>query len=177
MRIEDSSFRPNEAQGLLNTYKYQPDLTKHLDALHSDDDFSQHVVNEIVLWKLNRYVCIPADVLAELGGTRNLKQGEHRKAGAVLAGLLGVKGVDLPMASTFLRFRNSSVFQILDRHAYRALYRKPFELRPTSALEKKVQMYFEYLDNLLCLCRARGLDFVTIDRVLYLFDKLKNGKL
>jgi hypothetical protein len=27
------------------------------------------------------------------------------------------------------------------------------------------------------LCRERGLDFVTIDRVLYEFDKEKNGRL
>ena len=34
-------------------YKYQLELTSKLDGL--DDDFNQEIINEIVLWKVNRY--------------------------------------------------------------------------------------------------------------------------
>lgn len=34
-------------------YKYQKELTENLDKL--DGDFSQNILNEIVLWKVNRY--------------------------------------------------------------------------------------------------------------------------
>jgi len=38
-------------------------------------------------------------------------------------------------------------------------------------------VYFAYIDDLRCLCDARGLDFKTVDRLLYVFDKETNGSL
>jgi hypothetical protein len=40
-----------------------------------------------------------------------------------------------------------------------------------------VALYFGYLDDLLSLCRAKELEFPTIDRLLYVFDKAVNGRL
>ena len=37
--------------------------------------------------------------------------------------------------------------------------------------------YFRYLDDLIELARTRGLEFRTLDRLLYVFDKQTNGKL
>jgi hypothetical protein len=38
----------------LDSYRYQPNLTRKLDALGSAS-FDQEIINEIVLWKVNRY--------------------------------------------------------------------------------------------------------------------------
>ncbi len=81
------------------------------------------------------------------------------------------------MASTLLRFRNRQVFQIIDRHAYRALYGSVLPLFPGSSEVKKIEMYSKYLDELIVLAREKQVDFEIIDRLLYVFDKEKNGKL
>jgi hypothetical protein len=67
------------------------------------------------------------------------------------------------------------VFQIIDRHAYRAVYGEDYP--NTTVAARKIDTYFRYLDDLLKLCEQRKLDFDTVDRVLYQFDKKKNGKL
>jgi thermostable 8-oxoguanine DNA glycosylase len=108
---------------------------------------------------------------------RKLKPGEHEHGRAVLQELLKVHGVDLPMASTLLRFRNPSVFQIIDRHAFRALYGRDYPLHTQSPAERKIEVYFAYLDDLRSLCELKGLKFETVDRVLYVFDKEANGGL
>jgi len=46
-----------------------------------------------------------------------------------------------------------------------------------TAAAKKITIYFCYLDELLNLCNQRNLDFKTMDRVLYQFDRKKNDKL
>ena len=81
------------------------------------------------------------------------------------------------MASTFLRFRNPVVFQIIDRHAYRAVYGRDYKLYTQTSLKKKIEVYFGYLDDLRSLCEKNGLKFETVDRVLYVFDKETNGGL
>lgn len=91
--------------------------------------------------------------------------------------MLRERGVDLPMASTLLRFKNPHVFQIIDRHAYRALYGKKYPIYSTTSLDKKVEIYFKYLDDLIVLSRDKALNFRILDRVLYVFDKKYNGKL
>ena len=106
-----------------------------------------------------------------------LSKGEHRKGEIVLNILLNTKGVDLPMASTILRFRNPRVFQIIDRHAYRAVYGKNYPIYIGSPNDRKIEKYFDYIDELITLCEQRELDFQSIDRLLYIFDKKKNGKL
>ncbi len=157
----------------LRQYQYLPDLTKRLDKLSGD--FSDPVINEIVLWKVNRFVSIPSDLLASLNGAKFLSPGEHKKARQALLGLLKVRGVDLPMASTFLRFRNPKVFQIIDRHAYRAVYGADYS--PSTKTDRKADEYFKYLDDLRKLCEEKRLEFETVDRLLYSFDKKQNRKL
>lgn len=100
----------------LHEYKYQPKLTRKLDDLEGVN-FTPDLLNEIVLWKVNRYVSLDGDQLHRIDGLATLKPGEHGRARLILEELLDAHGVDLPMASTFLRFRNPSVFQIIDRHA------------------------------------------------------------
>jgi thermostable 8-oxoguanine DNA glycosylase len=165
-----------DLKGFLKDFRFQPSLTEKLDRLDGVD-FDQSLINEIVLWKVNRYVSLKQSLMKELDDLRTLSQGEHRKSKSVLNRLLNTHGVDLPMASTLLRFRNPDVFQIIDRHAYRAVYGIPFKLYTATSIERKMDTYFLYLDALLSLCQSRSLDFSTVDRLLYIFDKKKNGSL
>jgi thermostable 8-oxoguanine DNA glycosylase len=173
--IKASEFDGDLSEFLVK-YKYQPNLTKRLDD-SADVNLTEELLNEIVLWKVNRYVSLDGGQFRSVDALRTLKPGEHGKARSALEDLLDSHGVDLPMASTFLRFRNPSVFQIIDRHAYRALYGRDYKLYSQTPLKKKIDAYFAYLDDLRRLCDAKGLDFKTVDRVLYVFDKETNGSL
>jgi thermostable 8-oxoguanine DNA glycosylase len=157
----------------LEDYKYQPELTDRLDG--AKHDFTQELINEIVLWKMNRYAELPPKLLDEINSLSKLGKGEHADARSALEDLLEKRGVDLAMASTILRFRNPSVFQIIDRHAYRALYGRPLPIKRDS--EAKIELYFQYLDDLRSLCDSKGLPFEKADRALYVFDKCRNGSL
>ncbi len=160
----------------LNRYEYQPSLTGRLDNI-GNSEFTQRTIDEIVLWKLNRYVAAGAELLSELNALTKLSPGEHRRGEETLRLLLETHGADLAMASTVLRFRNPAVFQIIDRHAYRALCGKDYSLHAGSPANRKVVAYFDYIDNLRELCKAKALHFQDIDRLLYIFDKETNGKL
>lgn len=159
----------------LAQYKYQPSLTAKLDELAIN--FTQEAVNEIVLWKVNRFVAVSESLLRDLNELKSLRPKHHRKACGVLTRLLETHGVDLPMASALLRFRNRSAFQIIDRHAYRALYGKRYSIYSSSPIQRKIETYFNYLDDLHAICERRALDFRSIDRLLYVFDKEINGAL
>ncbi len=160
----------------LKDYRYQRELTVQLDALGSQP-FAQDVINEIVLWKVNRYAKLSPNALEALNRVADTKPKSHQTTEAAVATLLREQGVDLPMASTLLRFRNSKAFQIIDRHAYRAVYGEDYPLYSNSSDEAKIDLYFRYLDRLFALADSRDVDFESLDRVLYVFDKQVNGKL
>jgi hypothetical protein len=141
----------------LGRYEYQPTLTERLDRL-GDEDFTQRSIDEIVLWKVNRYVAAQAELLAKLNGLKSLSNGEHRQGEEVLGMLLQTHGVDLPMASTLLRFRNPTVFQIIDKHAYRAVFGRDYPLYTSTPASCKIAVYFDYLDKLIELCQAKELE-------------------
>ncbi len=169
---------PGDLNGFLSNYTYQSELTKTLDNI-AETPFTQSIINDIVLWKVNRYVRLNSGILELVESLVLLNNGEHRSAQPVLEHLLAseVRGVDLPMASTILRFRNPNTFQIIDRHAYRAVYDRKYGLHRSSPIHKKVSVYFDYLDELIEICRTRNLRFEMIDRALYQFDKDSNGPL
>jgi thermostable 8-oxoguanine DNA glycosylase len=160
----------------LKGYQYQQALTARLDAL-PNAPFSQETVNEIVLWKVSRYVELPKKLRHSLHALRALSPRDHRQAEPVLLNLLECHGVDLAMASTFLRFQNADVFQILDRHAYRALFGERYPVNSKAQPHAKVPVYFKYLDSLHSLAAARNVAFRELDRILYMFDKEHNGVL
>jgi hypothetical protein len=121
----------------LKHYRYQPALTESLDSL-DHQPFGQTLIDKIVLWKVNRYSPLSPTSLKALNGLTDLEPGSHRSAHDALATLLQQKGVDLPMASTLLRFRNPGTFQIIDRHAYRAVYGDDYPLSSGSNDESKI---------------------------------------
>lgn len=96
-------------------YSYQPKLTKKLDS-HSGD-FSEQTLLEIALWKTNRYPTITDDLLDDINDLR--KGYSEDKARKLLRKLLELKGFDLPMASTVLRFAVPDELQIIDQWVYR----------------------------------------------------------
>ena len=174
--IQTAAARKGSLRAYLKRYHYQPDLTRHLDDL-PEQPFSQATVNEIVLWKVNRYVRLPSTVLDALYALRKLAPKEHRQADRVLTSLLNCNGVDLPMASTLLRFQNADVFQIIDRHAYRAVYGDRYPVHSATSASTKREIYFNYLDALRSLARTCRVAFRDLDRILYVFDKDNNGAL
>ena len=160
----------------LRNYRYQPELTSKLDGI-GDASFNQEIINEIVLWKTDRYAQVDTDTLHKLDGIKSLQMGEHRQGRVVLESLLETRGIGLPMASTILRFRNSMTFQIIDQRAFRAIYGQRYPINSATPVPQKVSVYFNYLDELVKFCIDHEESFETIDRLLYQFDKERNGKL
>ena len=157
---------------LLNLeYNFQPELTEKLDKVKSD--FNQELINEIVLWKTNRY--------AELNNeTLNLINKIDRKSefidsaltGEILMHLLETKGIRLPMASTILRFKNPRIYQIIDQRVYRMIYGA--ELKLKTNLNDNIIQYLDYLTELKNVCDLYQIPFSESDRILYEYDKIMN---
>ena len=169
-------YSSHDLRRFLDTYQYQAPLTERLDQL-ARHHLTQTSIMEIVLWKVNRYVEITAQVLDDLFDLVSLERKEHHRGESVLDALLGTRGIDLPMASTLLRFQNPKVFQIIDRRAYRAIYGENYRLYSATSNKRKIQVYFAYLDKLNEFCDKMKVEFDTADRLLYEFDKKENGKL
>jgi hypothetical protein len=165
---------PNNLAAYLSQFKVYPTLTPKLD--QSSGELTQERINEIVLWKVARYVNLPPDVLDALNGLKQLKAGEHIKGQNVLKALLSCDGVRLPMASTFLRFANPSVYQIYDRHMWRALYGEPHKIN-LKKTETAVPLYWQFIEELRGQCATLKIDFLNADRILFEFDKAENPPL
>jgi len=174
IKAADWNVGDKKLADFLSDFKYQPELTKKLDS--AGQSFSQQLINEIILWKVNRYAKIPNDLLESLNGVRNLRPGQHKRGESELKNLLACSGVRLPMASTILRFANPKVFQIYDRHICRAMYGRCDKVAP-KASKKAVETYWLFLDELVNLCAKLKIPFKNADRILYCFDKAENPPL
>ncbi len=180
-------------------YKYQLSLTKKLDG--PTEAINQQWINEVVLWKVDRFAEVEKDVLDLLTDLKDLPELNEAnakdiedKTSVVLCKLLKVKGIKLPMASTILRFVNPKLYQIIDQRAYRELYggilyseglenainlRKgeSKKLRKIDRLDVISQFYLDYLVKLHAHCAAHSeIPFHMADRILYLADKQKHPK-
>jgi len=72
MTLKTISINENESV-LLEEYKYQPGLTDKLDNLNKMP-LDQHIINEIVLWKVNRYVSVPDTLLKKIDSLKLLSR-------------------------------------------------------------------------------------------------------
>lgn len=155
-------------------YNYQPELTDRLDNL--DTDFNQDIINEIVLWKVNRYSTIHEDTLKLINQIdKTDTQIDYELTGEILLKLLGKeqKGIRLPLASTILRFKNPNIYPILDQRVYRFIYGK--ELKYTlSNINQQIDIYLSYIDKLRSICDEFNIEFSMADRILYSMDKTFN---
>ena len=86
-------------------FDYQLELTKKLDS--DITDFSQNRLNEILLWKVNRYARFDDGLIGEINSIGPYEeQMDLEKTKRILKMLLKTNGVQLAMASSILRFRN-----------------------------------------------------------------------
>jgi thermostable 8-oxoguanine DNA glycosylase len=160
---------PKLTEKAKNEYIYQEKLTADLDKL--DGPLTYTNLLEIMLWKVNRYPQLEENTLNELNDLKMNYSDE--KAKIVLENLLKCKGIDLPVASTILRFTDPNKFQILDQRVFRFIYDDE-ELKTPFNIKKKVELYFEYLAKLRHICKSYNIDFHTADRILYQIDKIEN---
>ena len=117
--IFDSDFKITDDD---YEFKYQETLTKKLDS--TTVNFNQEKLNEIVLWKVNRYAQFDESSIELINSIdRNETEIHIDKTKEVLKSLLKTNGVQLAMASTILRYRNPNVYQIIDQRVYRVLYK------------------------------------------------------
>lgn len=157
---------------LMLKYKYQPKLTEKLDNLTSD--FDQELINEIVLWKTNRYAQVCPETLKLINEidrestTINLNQTR-----TILKDLLKTHGIRLPMASTILRFRNPNIYQIIDQRVYRVIYGE--ELKPKTNISDSIEQYLKYLECLRMTAEQYKIPYHDSDRILYVYDKEVNN--
>lgn len=153
-------------------YSFQPVLTKKLDSISSD--FNQEIINEIVLWKVNRYTELEIDTLLLLNTIR--KDDEILNTSLtkqILEQLLITKGIQLPMASTILRFKNPKLYQIIDQRVFRFIYGENMP-KYFGSIESQIVLYLEYLEKLKNICEEKQINFELSDRIIYELDKEYN---
>ncbi len=142
-----------------------------------DGRFDRNIINTIALWKVNRYPYLSQTVIERLNDIAEDREYNPEKHKEILIMLLDSKGVRLPMASTFLRFRNPSLFQIIDQRAYRVLTGEELHLPvggSREARDKSCAIYFSYLSLLREKCIELDIPFEQADRILYNADKRIN---
>jgi hypothetical protein len=153
---------------------YQPLLTGILD--NSNVDFTQNTINEIVLWKLNRYAVLDKDTLKLLNSIKpDETELDEQLTRDILLGMLGrrSRGFRLPMASTVLHFRNRHIYQIIDQRVYRLIYGGSVYKEVTN-LNDRIVIYIRYLRDLRTICEQIDVPFEMSSRWLYNTDKRVN---
>jgi hypothetical protein len=160
-----------------NEFEYQTDLTAKLDKTTAS--FDQQIINEIVLWKVNRYASLDDDTLNLLNNIDpNATKLDIEKTREILNRLIKKKGIQLAMASTILRFRNKNIYQIIDQRVYRIIYKdKKLKLKThpnEKNLNEQIELYFQYLKDLTDVCEKLKIPFDKSDRILFMADKRIN---
>lgn len=150
-------------------YNFQPKLTKKLDLISSD--FDQEIINQIVLWKVNRYAEIDNETFSLLNSIKKedtfLNESLTKQ---ILEKLLSTKGIQLAMASTILRFKNPRIYQIIDQRVYRFIYGENMP-KYFGSIESQIELYLEYIEKLKNICQEKLIDFELSDRIIYELDK------
>jgi hypothetical protein len=169
---EDFKFLDSDRE-----YNYQRELTKKLDCFTGKMD--QNIINEIILWKVNRYAFVESEILSLLNTIeRESSIIDQAKTRIILNHLLGTKGIRLPVASTILRFLNSKVYQILDQRVYRIINQdKVLDLEPcmkNNDFKGQIELYLKYLNDLKKYCLKFDIPFDIADRVFYMADRRIN---
>ena len=160
-------------------FKYQEALTKKLDS--STENFSQEKLNEIVLWKVNRYAEFDESLIELINSIdKDETKIDIDKTKQILKGLLKTNGVQLAMASTILRYRNPNIYQIIDQRVFRVIYKNQTLELNTYPSEKnlnfQIELYIKYLYDLSNVCIDLKIPFDKSDRILFMADKRINKK-
>lgn len=172
---------------ILNQYLYESDLQikeKAQEIDSTDYDRNRDLINEIVLWKLNRSVKIQDKTIMEIHGLREkihhpLEAVESKDVELVIIELLESKGIKIAMASTILHFYYPDFFPIIDQRAYRELTGEELpEYHGKDKNQKYMELYLDYIEkcykfNTEILPEA---EFEYIDKILYQLDKDRKNK-
>jgi thermostable 8-oxoguanine DNA glycosylase len=154
--------------------EYQEELTPKLDELSGD--FDELTIAKIILWKVNRYAFIPKNVMDLLNEiSKKDIEIDIALTKKLLLELLSIKGIRISMASTILRFKNPSIYQIIDQRVYRFICGEELEI--TNNIDEQAELYLRYLKKLREVCEANKIPFEIADRVLYNMDKEYNKKI
>lgn len=131
-------------------------------------------IRRFALWKLDRVVDVPDELLNRLRSIAETNPLTARTAEAVniINDLVACDGIGYPMASAFLKFIRPDVFPIIDVRAYRAL--KGVRLRTH---QYNTELYLEYVDRIRDISVRRNVPLAVVDEQLYCFDKQHNGKI
>lgn len=152
-------------------YNYQNELTSKLDNLSGN--FNQRVINEIILWKVNRYAVVDKNTFFYLNKIKNTdRRIDINITKIILEKLLLTKGIRLPIASSILRYKNPYLYQIIDQRVYRLI--NNHELKVPSLLKDQIKLYLSYLKALKSVCKKKKIPFDKSDRILYELDKKIN---
>lgn len=150
-------------------YNFQPKLTEELDAISTD--FDQEIINQIVLWKINRYAEIDNYTFSLLNSiNKEVTFLNEALTKQILGNLLSTKGIRLAMASTILRFKNPKIYQIIDQRVYRFIYGQNMP-KYFSSIESQIELYLAYLQKLKNVCQEKLINFEFLDRIIYELDK------
>lgn len=158
--------------------EHQEKLKNELDSI-GQRDLTYDDLYKMTLWKVQRFPDIKDSALLALNKLTYIQdlndKNDNKLAREALELLLECKGVRLPMASTYLRYRNPRVFQIIDRHVwYQVMNDDTYLYEKRKNNKEKIDDYFNYLIKLKSLCEREGVDFTKADSIYYWRDK-KDG--
>ena len=156
-------------------YSYNMPVTREYDAV-GERDFTYEDIYRLTLWKVNRYPYLQDsdnDVLQMLNTVKDDQILDDPKTRQLLRALLHIKGIRLPMASTYLRFRNPHIYQIIDKRVCHYLYndKKRADRSASKSIEEQIDLYLTYLTDIRAKADELHIAFENADRVLYQLDK------
>jgi hypothetical protein len=108
----------------------------------------------------------------------NSKEININKTRKILKTMIQKKGIQLPMASTILRFKNKKIYQIIDQRVFRIIYKnKKLSLKSyqnEKNMNDQIDIYIQYLKDLANVCDNMKIPFDKADRILFMADKRIN---
>ena len=131
-------------------------------------------VRRVALWKLNRVINIPDELIKKLNDLAtdiNIKT-RDKKSTEVIDELVKCEGIGFPIASTILKFLRPDIYPIIDIRAYRAL-----KARKLYNSSYNLELYLNYIDEINQISKLLQIPLSSIDEQLYEFDKKHNGKI
>lgn len=171
---------------ILQRFDYPNDasIQARISGLNPQDyQQGRDIINEIVLWKINRSVSISDETLDLLNSLKYLSSpleaAEDVKVHNVVQKLLACKGIKLAVASAVLHFYYPEIFPIIDQRSYRELTGREYPAYMTKDKEEKyMRLYMSYIKE--CyeynMNHCPEISFAFIDKLLYQIDKEKGNK-
>ena len=164
-------------QGVLGRFTYDngTDIRNRISAVEAGDyRENRDIINEIVLWKMNRRPQVTEELIDAIFSLKEIKTPLQ-----VLADKKTERVVEklLQTASTVLHFYYPVIFPIIDQRAYRELYAMDYPKTMTK-IPMLTELYLKYIKD----CweyqqeKCPEIAFSQIDKVLYQLDKEKGNK-